>query len=454
MTMPNQIRIPEPVHALLCRLNDAGFCAYAVGGCVRDSLLGKTPKDWDICTAAPPDQIKACFQNERTILTGERYGTVTVLYGGSPYEITTFRTENGYSDSRHPDRVVFVQTLQGDLARRDFTVNAMAADASGSITDCFGGMEDLKNGILRCVGTAHERFSEDALRILRALRFSSVLGFPIEPATADAIHELKERLSAVAPERLRKELCGLLCGEHAASVLRTYADVLCVLIPELCGCIGFHQYNYHHIHDVWEHTVRAVELVPPTEALRFAALLHDIGKPCAFTMDKQLIGHFYDHAAISAAMTETILRRLRFDSASVSEITLLVREHGFSLPQGSEKRMRRLLSAFGEETVRQLLALRRADALATGTVRAEEAEAFLQDGLRLLEQTVQAGGCLSLKQLALNGSDLIALGLAPGPAVGNLLNELLSAVVDGKLENTRAALLQYAQNQMQKPETD
>ncbi len=445
MILQNQIIIPPPVQALLKRLNKAGFSAYAVGGCVRDSLLGNPPQDWDICTSARPEEIKACFSDRRTILTGERYGTVTVLHEDACYEITTFRTESGYSDNRHPNRVAFLDSLQDDLARRDFTVNAMAADADGHITDCFDGLNDLENGQIRCVGEATERFSEDALRILRALRFSSKLGFSIAPKTSDAIHALKNRLHAVAPERLRKELCGLLCGKAAGTVAREYADVLCVLIPELQRCIGFKQYNHHHIHDVWEHTLRVLEQVPPEEGLRLAALFHDIGKPAAFSMDKQLVGHFYGHAVISAALSETILRRLRYDNATVQQVTFLVREHSFFLPEGNEKRMRKLLAAFEPERLRQLLLLRRADAVGTGTRTEEAADRIMKNALLLLDDVLQKDDCFSLRQLAVNGADLMALGLPQGPIIGSILRHLLDAVIDGRIQNNRADLLSYAQ---------
>lgn len=449
--MNTQIKIPAPVRVLLSRLNDRGFAAYAVGGCVRDSLLHKAPQDWDICTAARPEEIKACFTDCRTILTGERYGTVTVLYESVPYEITTFRTENGYADSRHPDTVLFVDSLQNDLSRRDFTVNAMAADAEGNVIDCFGGIADLQNGILRCVGNAETRFTEDALRILRALRFAAKLDFSIARETASAIFSLKERLHLVASERIRKELGGLLCGTAAVRVLRDYAEILCIPIPELARCIGFRQYNYHHSYDVWEHTLRVLEQVPPTEELRLAALLHDVGKPSAFTMDKNAVGHFYSHAEIGAAICESVLRRLHYDNATVQRVTLLVREHGFSLPQGSEKRMKKLLAAFGEDAVRSLLLLRRADAIGTGTVLPSEADASLQDSLALLETVLRKTDCFSLNRLAVGGDDLISLGLPQGKQVGAVLQRLFEAVLEERLPNERQALLQAAKDMIDKP---
>ena len=452
--MERRITIPPKTRELLSRLSSAGFAAYAVGGCVRDSLLGQTPQDWDICTSALPEEIIDCFQRERTILTGLRYGTVTVLLDGEAFEVTTFRADLGYSDSRHPDGVRYLDTLRGDLARRDFTVNAMAADADGLVTDCFGGVEDLKNGRIRCVGVPEERFSEDALRILRALRFAARLGFAVEDGTAAAIHALRSRLTAVAPERLRKELCGLVCGAHAAEVMEQFSDVLCVLLPELVPCVGFAQYNPHHAYDVWHHTLCALKNVPPEEPLRLAALLHDIGKPPTFFFDKNLVGHFYGHATVGAAMSEAILRRLHYDGATVKTVTTLVREHGLTLEDTDERRMRRLLARFGEQTVRQLLLLRRADRLGKGRDDGAQIEAQTQRLTALLERTLAEEQCLSLKTLAVNGDDLLAMGVPRGKRIGKLLKRLLSAVLDGKIPNERTALVDFAQNLLSAEEWD
>lgn len=436
----SRIALPAQVRELLLRLNAAGFAAYAVGGCVRDSLRGETPADWDICTEAEPAQTAAVFADCRTVPTGARYGTVTVIFDETPFEITTFREEHSYSDSRHPDGVSFLRSLKGDLARRDFTINAMAADADGRVTDCFGGMEDLRQGTLRCVGDPAQRFTEDALRMLRALRFAARFGFAVAPETEAAIHSLCGRLRAVAPERLQKELSGLLCGQAVREVLERFSDVLCVLIPELSACIGFRQWNYHHKYDVWAHTLRAVEAAPPTEPLRLAMLLHDIGKPAAFTMDKQLVGHFYGHAVIGAAMCERILRRLRYDNRTAGLVTLLVREHGFHLLPDHAKRMKKLLSQFGADTVRLLLQVRRADGIATGTAEGVAEKTAVAE--HLLESL--SAQCVSLPQMALNGEDLMRLGVPQGPQVGALLRALLDAVLDGSVENEREALLRAA----------
>lgn len=439
--MTARITIPPQVQALLRQLNAAGFSAYAVGGCVRDSLLGCAPQDWDICTSAAPEQTEACFAADRTILTGARYGTVTVVRGGVPYEITTFRAEAGYADSRHPDRVDFLRELAPDLARRDFTVNAMAADAAGAVTDLFGGQDDLRRGVIRCVGDPAERFAEDALRMLRALRFAARLSFSIDGETAAAIHAARTRLRAVAPERLHKELSGILCGRQAAALLEEFSDVLFELIPELAPCQGFRQYNPHHTRDVWTHTLAVVDGVPPEEPLRLAALLHDAGKPATFFFDKNLVGHFYGHPAAGAAVTEEVLRRLRYDRATTEFVTQLVAVHGRPIPDDL-RGMRRMLARLGAPVCRALIQLRCADAIGTGTADAAEQTARCEAALSLLAQAEK--GCSSVSTLAVSGRDLLALGMTQGPAVGAVLKRLLDAVLDGSAPNDRASLLKLA----------
>lgn len=439
---------------ILRRLNEHDFEAYAVGGCVRDRLLGQEPQDWDFCTLATPEEIKACFPAERCILTGEKYGTVSVLFQGECFEITTFRAETGYSDSRHPDGVRFVRSLKEDLARRDFTVNAMAADRNGAVVDCFGGLADLSQGLIRCVGEPAERFSEDALRMLRALRFASRLDFQIQAQTAQAIHRQKDALALVAPERLRSELDGLLCGKAAGRVLREFPDVLCALVPELAPCIGFEQHNPHHAFSVWEHSLRALENSPATPISRLAALLHDVGKPDSFFFDKQLVGHFYGHAVSGAALCEKILRRLRYDSASVQQITELVALHSVPLAPENGRSLRRLLGRLGEAQTRRLLALRRADRLATGTEAPERIEAQMAELNRSLEEILEKQLCFSLRQLRLNGKDLMALGVPQGERIGQLLQALLAAVIEERVQNEPAELVRYAQILIQNGEND
>lgn len=441
------IVLPTAVREILRRLEASGFAAYAVGGCVRDSLLGITPNDWDICTAATPEETAATFA--RTVPTGAKYGTVTVLWDGTPYEVTTFRTEGGYRDHRHPERIDFVRELSDDLSRRDFTVNAMAADANGLVHDPMGGLDDLKNGCIRCVGQAELRFSEDALRILRALRFAARFGFFIEEETAWAVHELASTLSHVAPERLKKELTGLVCGKDAAKICGEFADVLCLLIPELAPCVGFRQYNPHHRYDVWTHTLHALAAEKSGRAdLRLALLLHDIGKPCVFSMDKNAVGHFCDHAVVGAAMAEQILRRLRFDNGTLHRVCTLIELHDRPLENLSDRALRRLLLYHGEETVRDLIDLHCADRLGTGT-RSEEAVRQMRADLLAKIEPMKAQ-----EPLHLGGRELLAMGVPEGPTIGHILHAAQEAVIDGNVKNDPLALVQFAQQWLEERKTD
>lgn len=441
------ISIPTAVQELLRRLEANGYAAYAVGGCVRDSLLGLTPNDWDICTAATPEETAATFAH--TVLTGAKYGTVTVLRQNIPYEVTTFRTEDGYRDHRHPERIDFVRELSDDLSRRDFTINAMAADASGLVHDPMGGTDDLKKGRIRCVGQAEARFSEDALRILRALRFAARFGFTVEAETAQAIHRLAPTLSHVAPERLKKELTGLLCGKNAAKLCGEFADVLCFLIPELSPCVGFRQYNPHHRYDVWTHTLHAVAAEKSGRAeLRIALLLHDVGKPCVFSMDKNAVGHFCEHAVVSATMAEQILRRLRFDNAAIRRICTLISLHDRPLETLSDRSLRRLLYSHGAAAVRDLIDLHCADRLGTGT-RSEEAVLQMREELLARIEPMQAQ-----EPLQLGGRQLLAMGVPEGPEIGRILAAAREAVIDGNVKNDPLALMQFAQQWTERRKTD
>lgn len=437
------IRIPPEVRGILMTLKRAGYEAYAVGGCVRDSLLGKKPQDWDICTSARPEQTQACF--DHCVLTGVKYGTVTVLRGPKAYEITTFRGESDYSDSRHPGQICFLDSLYEDLSRRDLSINAMAADPDGVVTDHFDGLHDLRHGLIRCVGEAKERFAEDALRILRALRFASRFDFTIESRTAQAIHDLKDSLLRVSPERIRKELSGLLVGKGVQRILEEFSDVLAVILPELAPTMGFEQKNPHHLYDVYGHSLRCVTLVPETEALRLAALLHDIGKPRCFRLDEAGVGHFYGHAEKSGELCGALLRRLHYDNKTVAYVTALVREHDLYLQPATEKGLRRYLSRLGEEALRDLIALRRADALATGTADKEALEAGLKETEGMLDRLLVQEGRFTLADLAVNGNDLLAMGVPRGQTIGKLLNRLYDAVIEGICQNQREDLVKYAQ---------
>ena len=437
------IRIPADVRGILLTLKRAGFEAYAVGGCVRDSLLGISPQDWDICTSARPEETQSCF--DRCVLTGVKYGTVTVLRGENAYEVTTFRGESDYTDSRHPGQIRFLNSLYEDLARRDLSINAMAADADGVVTDHFDGLHDLRHGLIRAVGEARERFTEDALRILRALRFAARFDFTLEPRTAQAIHELKDNLHRVSSERIRKELSGLLIGKAVRRIMEEFSDVIAVILPELAATMGFEQHNPHHLYDVYGHSLRCVTHVPETESLRLAALLHDIGKPHTFCRDEQGIGHFYGHPEKSGDICEGLLKRLHYDNRTIAHVTTLVREHDVYLQPTTEKAMRRLLSRLGEETIRDLIALRRADALATGTADPTTLEESLGATAALLDDLIAQEGRFTLSDLSINGNDLIAMGIPRGKAIGRILNHLFDGVLEGVYQNQRDELMKHAQ---------
>lgn len=440
--MERSVTIPADAGFLLERLDRAGFEACAVGGCVRDSLLGCVPHDWDLCTSARPEQVKAALSGDafRCLGTGVKHGTVTVLFRGNSYEITTYRVDGPYSDSRHPDEVVFSSRLEDDLARRDFTVNAMAYSPRRGLVDPFGGETDLRRGVISCVGEPEKRIEEDALRILRALRFAAVYGFAIAPATAEAIHAKAGLLEKVAGERVRDELCRLLCGKAALDVLLPYSDVLCVPIPELAPCVGFEQHSRYHCYDVYEHMARAAAACGTQDAVtRFALLLHDMGKPRCFTMDERG-GHFKGHAEVSAALAGSVLDRLRFDGKRRREILELILFHD-TPPEPTPKSVRRRLARLGPEQLFRLLEVARADALAHAAWTVEPRLRELDAAKALLEQALAEDACFSLKDLAVRGDDLLALGVPEGKQVGTLLRALLDEVLDGESPNERQALL-------------
>lgn len=440
------IQLPSNVERILTLLNRAGYKAYVVGGCVRDALLSKTPKDWDICTSALPDDMERVFHGFRVVETGLKHGTLTVVLDGVPYEITTFRVDGTYTDHRHPDGVTFVTDVREDLARRDFTVNAMAYHPAEGLIDAFGGQEDLQHKVIRCVGQSEERFREDALRILRALRFASVYGFTIDEETAKAAHVLKETLNLVAAERIRAELGKLLCGQGCGAILRAYRDILGQILPQLIPMFDFSQCSPYHRFDVWEHTVRSVENVPATEALRFTMLLHDAGKPATFTRDEAGIGHFHGHAAYSEKIAEEVMTRLRMDKATAQRVILLVKHHDISLSTDS-RLLKRRLNQFGEEALRQLIDVQEADQLAKGTCDPEEIRASADALRQALDALLASAPCFTLKNLTVNGRDIASLG-AKGSAIGDILQHLLSCVMDDTLPNEKEPLLREAERMM------
>ena len=439
------IRLPAHAARAIEQLEGAGFETWAVGGCVRDSLRGAAPHDWDLCTAARPEQMKAVFAGERVLETGLKHGTLTLLTDGGPLEITTFRADGGYSDGRHPDAVRFVGSVEDDLARRDFTVGAMAWHPARGLCDPYGGLDDLQDGILRAVGDPDARFTEDGLRILRAVRFASQLGFAVEPQTAAAMRRQLARLNCVAAERVREDLTRMLCGRFVQRALLSYRDVLAAVLPELVPMFDCAQQNPHHLYDVWEHSVRAVGQVPAVPALRWAMLLHDCGKPACKTIDEKGVGHFYGHPKVSREIAERIVQRLRFSGAESARILLLVEQHDRPLGE-NDKLVRRRLSQIGEARFRDLLAIKKGDAVGQGTH--PEDVAWLYGMEQCLDRVIAADACFSLRQLAVNGDDMLALGLS-GPAVGAMLHDLLRAVIDEQADNTRGALLALARARME-----
>ncbi len=436
-----EIQIPAEPMALMQRLNRGGYEAYVVGGCVRDALMGTRPHDWDICTNALPEQVLDLFHDHRVAKTGLQHGTVMVVRQGVGYEITTFRTDGVYSDHRHPDQVSFVPSLDQDLARRDFTVNAMAYHPDTGVVDLFGGREDLKQGVIRCVGQAEERFEEDGLRLMRALRFASRFGFRLEEDTASAIHRRLELLDSIAAERIFSELKGFLCGKGVEALLVDYRDVFARILPQLAPMFDFPQQNPHHCFDVWRHTARAVRETPAQPALRIAALFHDSGKPECWSRDGQGIDHFYGHAQRSVELSRDMLNRLRCDNETKEQVLLQVKWHDLPLPQ-TRREAARLLNRMGEQGAQWSVALHRADALAQSPAFLAEKLERVELAKALLEELLREKACFTLKDLAIGGSDLIALGVPKGPQVGKTLKHLLELVMDGACPNQREALLE------------
>jgi len=431
------MKIPESVQSVLRSLESSGHEAWCVGGCVRDLLLGRTPDDWDVTTSALPEETLSLF-GDRAVSTGLRHGTVTVRTDGGPIEVTTFRCDGAYLDHRRPESVSFTRSLTEDLRRRDFTVNAMAMDLRGTLSDPFDGRRDLAGMLLRCVGDSDLRLTEDALRILRGLRFASVLNFQIERETAAALHRHRDLLRDIAAERIRVELVKLLCGAGAAGILREYPDVMGVFWPELLPLVGFDQRNRHHCYDIWEHTLSSLERVPPDPVLRLTMLLHDIGKQKSFTVDENGTGHFYGHGAVSEKMADEMLRRLKFDNKTRQTIVLLVEWHDRYI-KPTDEGVRRGLAAMGEENLRRLIAVKRADNLAQAPeYRGIQKE--LTQAEQILDDLLKQNACFSLGQLAVDGRDLMELGLL-GPDIGRGLQALLDQVIQGKLPNERNALL-------------
>ena len=449
-----QERIPDPslfvpgrVLEAMDMLTDAGYEAYLVGGCVRDLLTGRTPYDYDITTSALPEETENVFAGYKVVETGLKHGTVTVIYGGFPLEITTYRTDGTYSDGRHPDSVSFTRSLKEDLARRDFTVNAIAWSKKDGWKDPFGGMEDLKNRVLKCVGRPEDRFSEDALRILRFVRFLSQLGFSADPETESAANALRDKLRLVSVERVYAELTKMLCGPEAEKVLLRYHGILGVVIPDLTPCVGFPQITKYHIHDVYTHTCAVVAGVRPDPVLRWAALLHDIAKPvCHEFYDGK--SHFHEHPEKGAFMARGILTGLHAEKRTIDTVSLLVRKHDTVLPPERKPVIRLLTEMTAEEAV-MLTELMEADCMGKSET-GKEAIPRIRQMREAIERVANEQPALHVTDLHIRGKDLQEIGFVPGQDMGDCLRKLLEDVQDETLENTEEALKKRAAELLKK----
>ena len=441
--MAQRFSPPPWAREALERLGQAGFEAWFVGGCVRDSLLGQTPGDWDVATSALPEETAACFAGLPQVDAGKKHGTVAVVLSGQLVEITTYRVDGAYSDSRHPDGVAFSPRLEDDLSRRDFTVNAMAWHPRRGLVDPFGGREDLSRRMLRCVGDPRRRFGEDALRVLRCLRFASQLGFSVQRETGRALWEFEGPLLTLSAERVREELTKLLCGEQAPQVLREYSGIIFTLLPELVPMCGCTQETPYHCYTVWEHTLHALGHAPQNATLRWAAFLHDSGKPGAKFFSPNGVAHFYGHAGLSEQLAQGLLARLRFSNKERERVCSLIGAHSQALPL-SEKRIKKLLGKQGEEWFFQLLDLMAADNSGKQPDLCPPRLALIGEARELARSSLAQGACLTLKSLAVKGDDLLALGYAPGPGLGAALQALLDLVVAGEIPNEKAALEEQA----------
>ncbi|MBE6761607.1 MAG: HD domain-containing protein [Ruminococcaceae bacterium] len=434
--------LPHQVEFAINKLHSAGYEAFIVGGCVRDILRGDAPSDYDITTSAEPKQTKVVFKGERIIETGLKHGTVTLLKEDTPLEITTYRIDGDYTDNRRPDSVKFTKTLTEDLARRDFTINAMAYSPKTGVVDAFGGENDLKNGIIRSVGDADRRFNEDALRIMRALRFSSVLGFIIESETKKSILKNKNLLKNISAERIAIELVKLLCGKNAKQIILEYFEVLEVILPEIIGMKGLDQKNRWHIYDVLTHTAVAVENSPENPVFRLTALLHDCGKPDTFFIDDKGVGHFHGHPEVSFKKAKNALKRLKFDNATTEKVLTLIKYHDMPI-EPTKSAVKKALNLLTPELFFCLLKVKRADNLAQNLELTKTCLSTIDTLEKIAKEIIQNGECFCLKDLAVNGNDLISAGIPVGKEIGEILNTLLNAVINEEVENEKNALLSY-----------
>ena len=437
--MELKIRIPEQVNMILEKLYQSGCEAYVVGGCVRDALIGREPHDWDITTSALPPEVKKIFP--RTIDTGLKHGTVTVMVGREAYEVTTYRVDGVYEDSRHPKQVTFTPSLAEDLQRRDFTINAMAYDPRSGLVDLFGGQKDLEDGIIRAVGDPVQRFTEDALRILRAFRFAAQLGYEIDPDTLRAASALSQNLSKISSERIREELEKILLSDNPDILMKAYAaGITAVFLPEFDVCMKTPQNNPHHCYNVGEHTIWSTALIRKDRILRLTMLLHDFGKPGTRTTDEKGIDHFRGHPEESYLIAKEVLKRLKYDNETFRKVTTLVRYHDLRM-RLTEPAVRKAIVRIGEDLFPLYLEIQHADTMAQSLYQRDDKLAYTAELEMIYDRIMFRGDCLSLKDLAVNGSDIIAAGVRPGREVGSILAQMLEEVLNVPEHNDREYLM-------------
>ncbi len=437
------IQLPENVKYIIDTIMEAGYEAFAVGGCIRDSILGREPDDWDITTSASPYQVKELFR--RTIDTGIQHGTVTVMIDKEGYEVTTYRIDGEYEDSRHPKEVIFTANLEEDLKRRDFTINAMAYNEKTGLVDIFEGMKDITRKVIRCVGSPMERFTEDALRMMRAVRFSAQLGYRIEEETAKAITDLAPNLTKISAERIQTELVKLVTSPHPDYLRIAYeTGITAVILPEFDKCMQTQQKNPHHCYTVGEHTLHAMCYIRAEKALRLAMLFHDIGKPSCLTVDEEKIAHFYGHPTVSEEMTGNILHRLKFDNDTIYTVKKLVKYHDYEV-EPAPKYVRRAIAKIGEDIFPLLFEVKKADIAAQSDYKREEKLVRLAQIEEIYQEILAKKECVSLKTLTVSGKDLITeVGMKPGKELGEVLKELLELVIEEPSLNEKATLLAKA----------
>lgn len=434
------LNIPSKAKTIITLLENAGFEAFCVGGAVRDSIMGLNPTDWDITTSASPEDTVMVFKDYKTVDTGLKHGTLTVVIDKTPFEVTTYRVDGDYNDNRHPENVHFTKKLSDDLSRRDFTVNALAYNDKTGLVDLYGGQEDIYNSIIKTVGNPSARFQEDGLRIMRALRFASVLGFTIESETAKAIHDNKDLLKNISAERLAVELSKLVCGKNAFNILTEYWDVLSVFIPEIKSAVGFKQYGKKHAYDVWEHICHTVDTIPQDKILRLTMLLHDLGKIPTHKLDENGNSTFKNHATIGGDMAREILTRLRFDKKTINRVSFLVANHDFEPPL-SKTDLKKHLKNKTVDDIKTLLTIKKSDRGALSESYRDISKESVQC-LKWLDEIEKNNECCKIAQLAITGDDLKKKGLK-GEDIGKALDTLLDAVIEGKLQNKKEDLLTY-----------